>query len=132
MSLAPLLAAPALVQVHAAAALLALALGLVQLARPKGDALHRVLGLAWLALMAAVALSSFGITGVAGAGNLSWIHLLSGWTLLMLPLGLLAARRGRIGAHRRTMLSLFFGALIVTGAFTLLPGRIMGAAVLGW
>jgi uncharacterized membrane protein len=33
--------------------------------------------------------------------------------------------------HRKTMLGLFFGALVVAGAFTLLPGRILGRAVFG-
>jgi uncharacterized membrane protein len=42
------------------------------------------------------------------------------------------ARRGRIGAHRRSMIGLYLGALLVTGAFTLLPGRIMGRVVFGW
>jgi uncharacterized membrane protein len=131
MTLSPLLAAPAVVQLHAFAALAALLIGLVQLARPKGGTVHRGLGFAWLGLMAAVALSSFWITGVWGEGNWSWIHGLSAWTLLMLPLAWLAARRGRIGAHRRAMLALFLGGLVVTGAFTLLPGRIMGAVVFG-
>ena len=131
MTLAPLLAAPVMVQAHAYAALAALALGLVQLARPKGGAGHRLLGRAWVALMAGVAASSFAITGVGGPGHWSWIHLLSGWTLLMLSLGVIAARSGRIAAHRNCMLALFFGALVITGAFTLLPGRIMGAVVFG-
>ena len=40
MSLAPLLAAPWLVQVHVAAALAAIVLGLVQFTCPKGTAAH--------------------------------------------------------------------------------------------
>jgi uncharacterized membrane protein len=132
MSFAPLLAAPAVVQIHAFAALAALALGVVQFARRKGGGGHRALGFAWLGLMAVVALSSFWITGVGGAGRWSWIHGLSAWTLAMLPLAWLTARRGRPRAHGRAMGSLFLGALVVTGAFTLLPGRIMGAVVFGW
>jgi uncharacterized membrane protein len=42
------------------------------------------------------------------------------------------ARRGNIHAHRRSMIGLYLGALLVTGAFTLLPGRIMGRVVFGW
>jgi uncharacterized membrane protein len=42
------------------------------------------------------------------------------------------ARRGRIGAHRWSMIGLYLGALLITGAFTLLPGRIMGRVVFGW
>ena len=73
--------------------------------------------------MVALALSSFGITG--RDGRYSWIHGLSGAVLIMLPLAVLHARAGRIGLHRGTMLGLFFGTLIVTGAFTLMPGRLL-------
>jgi uncharacterized membrane protein len=131
MSLAPLLAAPIVVQLHAFAALGALLLGLAQFALPKGRLAHRAMGWTWIGLMALVALSSFWITGVAGPGRWSWIHGLSAWTLLMLPLAWVAVRRGRVRAHGMAMASLFLGALVITGAFTLLPGRIMGAVVFG-
>jgi uncharacterized membrane protein len=129
MHLAPLLAAPLLVQLHAFAALGAMLLGLVQFAAPKGTLPHRRLGWVWVALMAAIALSSFGIMS---RGHWSWIHLISLATLAMLVQAVRLARRGRIGGHRNVMLGLFLGALLVTGAFTLLPGRIMGAVVFGW
>jgi uncharacterized membrane protein len=86
MPLGPLLAAPAMVQLHAGAALSALVLGALQFALPKGVRAHRVIGWAWVALMAAVAVSSFWITGVAGPHRFSWIHGLSAYVLLMLPL----------------------------------------------
>lgn len=132
MSLAPLLGAPPVIQLHVGAALAALLLGLMQFARPKGGAAHQAIGFAWLGSMALVAGSSFWITGVGGHGKWSWIHALSAGTLLMLPFAWLAARRGRIWTHRWSMIGLFLGALLVTGAFTLLPGRIMGAVVFGW
>ena len=44
MTLAPLLAAPAAIQIHAFAALAAFALGAVQLAAPKGTIPHRLFG----------------------------------------------------------------------------------------
>jgi uncharacterized membrane protein len=131
VSLAPLLAAPIPVQLHALAAIGALLLGILQLARAKGDGRHRALGWAWVVLMAVVALSAFGITGVAGPGQLSWIHAIALYTLGALALAVLHARRGQVRAHRIAMLSLFFGALIITGAFTLLPGRIMHRVVFG-
>ncbi len=43
----------------------------------------------------------------------------------------LAARRGNIRRHGSAMASLFVGALVVAGAFTLLPGRIMHRVVFG-
>ena len=58
-------------------------------------------------------------------------HLLSVFTLIMLPLGLLRARRHEVEKHRWTMTGLFAGALVIAGAFTLLPGRIMHDVVFG-
>jgi uncharacterized membrane protein len=131
MSLTPLLAAPAVIQLHAFAALAALGLGVAQIAAPKGTLPHRALGWAWVGLMGTVALSSFWITGLAGQGRWSWIHLISAFTLLALVSAVRHARRGNIRAHRIAMLALFAGALVVTGGFTLLPGRIMGTVVFG-
>lgn len=131
MTLAPLLAAPLAVQLHAGAALAALLLGTWQVLAPKGGRRHRQVGWIWAGLMTLVAISSFGITGGRGMLHLSWIHIISGVVLIMLPLAVLHARRGRIAAHKARMLGLFFGALVVTGGFTLLPGRIMGGVVFG-
>lgn len=132
MTLAPLLNASAVIQLHVLAAVTALGLGIAQFALTKGTALHRLLGWFWVGLMAVTALSSFGITGVNAIGHWSWIHLLSVYVLFALFMAVRAARRGRIRSHRGWMISLFAGALVITGAFTLLPGRIMGAVVLGW
>ena len=129
MQLALFQAAPPLVQTHAAAALAALALGAWQLVAPKGTVPHRLLGWAWVGLMLVVVLSSFGITGGRGAGRFSSIHGISLFTLLALPLAVLHVRRGRIESHRWLMVGLFLGALVITGAFTLLPGRLMGRIV---
>ncbi|EFH12614.1 DUF2306 domain-containing protein [Pseudoroseomonas cervicalis] len=131
MSLAPLLAAPLVVQAHVAAALGAFLLGLLQLSRRKGGAPHRHLGRSWALLMLVTALTSFGITGVAAPGRYSWIHLLSLLVLVTVPMAVFAALAGRITTHRRAMLALFLLALVVTGGFTLLPGRLMHQMVFG-
>ncbi|MCC6717243.1 MAG: DUF2306 domain-containing protein [Acetobacteraceae bacterium] len=131
MFLAPLLAAPAVIQAHAFAAMAAFLIGLVQFAAPKGTLPHRSLGWIWVLLMAGVALSSFWITGVAGAGHFSWIHALSVVTLVALVLAVRAARGGRIRAHQRAMTIIFLGALMLAGVFTLLPGRIMHRVLFG-
>lgn len=49
----------------------------------------------------------------------------------MLPLGVWYAHRHRVVDHRRVMIGLFSGALVIAGLFTLLPGRIMHAVVFG-
>ena len=58
-------------------------------------------------------------------GPWSPIHILSVFTPVMLVVGVLAARGHRVRAHKITMISIFAGALILAGLFTLVPGRIM-------
>jgi uncharacterized membrane protein len=43
----------------------------------------------------------------------------------------LAARRHKVSTHSRAMISIFTGALVVAGLFTLVPGRIMHRVVFG-
>ena len=103
MSLAPLLDAAAAIPFHAFAAMAAFVLGLVQFAAPKGTLPHRTIGWIWVALMAEVAVSSFWIHQIRLFGPWSPIHLLS----------------------------IFAGALVVAGLFTLVPGRIMHTVIFG-
>jgi len=112
---------------HAALAGAALVVGGTVLARRKGTASHRVLGWTWVVLMAAVASSSFAIR----YNGFSWIHGLSVFTLFALVFGVADARRRNIKAHRTTMISIFVGALLITGLFTLLPQRLIGQALRG-
>jgi uncharacterized membrane protein len=131
MSLAPLLEASPVIQVHAFAAMGAFALGLVQLAAPKGTLPHRTIGWIWVTLMAVIALSSFFIHQIRLVGPFSPIHLLSIFTLTMLPLAVLHARRHAVKKHRGAMIGIFVGGLVVAGAFTFLPGRVMHAVAFG-
>jgi uncharacterized membrane protein len=132
MTLAPLLDASPVIQIHAFAAIAAFTLGLVQIAAPKGTVPHRTIGWIWVALMLAVATASFFIHGIKLWGPWSPIHLLSIFTLVTLPLAVLHARRHRVAAHRTAMISMFLGALVIAGAFTFLPGRIMHAVAFGY
>lgn len=131
MSLAPLLDAAPAIPLHAFAAMTAFVLGIVQLAAPKGTLPHRTIGWIWVLLMTGVAVSSVWIHQIRLVGPWSPIHLLSIFTLAMLPLGVWRAHRHRVTDHRRIMISIFTGALVVAGLFTLLPGRIMHAVVFG-
>ena len=123
-------AQPLKVQMHVLAALGAFGLGLTLFVARKGDLPHRTLGYIWVALMATVALSSLFITAIK-PGSYSLIHLLSGWTLLVMPIGVIAARRHDVVRHRRTMTGLFLGGMVLAGAFTFLPGRLMWRLFMG-
>lgn len=126
-----LLAAQApVLQVHIAAATVAVVIGVLLLAGVKGNALHRALGWTWAAAMATVAISSIFILNI-NDGAFSWIHLFTGWTIIILPMALYAARRHEIANHRSRMTGLYVGALLIAGMFTFFPGRLMWRVFLG-
>jgi uncharacterized membrane protein len=131
MSLAPLLDAPPAIPLHALAAVAAFALGIVQFAAPKGTLPHRTVGWIWVGLMVTVAASSFWIHQLRLFGPWSPIHLLSIFTLLVVPLAVWRARRHDVSGHRRIMIFTFVGALVVAGLFTVVPGRIMNSVIFG-
>jgi uncharacterized membrane protein len=131
MSLAPLLDAAPAISLHAFAAMSAFVLGLVQFAAPKGTLPHRTIGWVWVLLMLAVAISSFWVHQIRLVGPWSPIHLISVFVLVMLPLAVWRAHRHQVSEHRRAMIALFSGALVIAGLFTLLPGRVMHAVVFG-
>ena len=84
-----------------------------------------------VALMTLIAISAFFIHEIRMWGPWSPIHLLAIFTLVTLPFAVLHARRHRVSDHKRAMIGLFGGALLIAGAFTFMPGRIMHAIVLG-
>ncbi|MBN8530076.1 MAG: DUF2306 domain-containing protein [Caulobacterales bacterium] len=116
--------APVTIQVHVAGALTALIIGTILLLGVKGNTLHRTLGWTWVIAMATTAVSSLFIRQING-GSFSLIHLLSGWTIIALPMAVYAARKHKVLQHRRAMTGMFVGGLLVAGALTFLPGRLM-------
>ena len=120
---------PMVIQAHVLAAVTALLLGLIQFAGPKGTTVHRVIGWGWVLLMMTVAISSFAMMTLGG--GFSPIHVLSAVVLVLVPLGVYSARRRRVDRHRGYMTGVFVFGLIVAGAFTFVPGRLMWRLFLG-
>ena len=112
------------VQFHLYAALAAVGLGAVMMTSRKGARFHRVAGWIWVGLILLVAGSSLFITGLNG-DKWSLIHLLAGWTLITAPLALLAARRHKVAQHRKAMMGIFYGGVLVAGALAFIPGRLL-------
>lgn len=138
MTFDPILAAPPVIQIHAAAASLALLLGPLPLLRKRYDRLHKVAGYVWVTAMAVTALTAFGIHGVALIGPFSPIHLLAVLTLVSLVTGIRYVIKGNIRAHRATMTNLYLRGLVLAGLFNVLPGRTVSRMLfpeqpeLGW
>ena len=119
------------------AAIGAVLIGPVALWARKGRAqrprLHRAFGYAWVTLMIVTALSAifirdFNLPNIAGYTP---IHLLVPVTVLGLVGAFYALAKGNIARHRQAMVSLYIGACVVAGVFTLLPGRLLGKLLWG-
>lgn len=126
-----------LIAIHLSAALGAVLIGPLALwarkagaARPK---LHRAFGYAWVTLMLVAATSAIFISGarLPNIHGFTAIHLLIPVVYGLLVLAFWFLAKGNINGHRKTMLALYFGACVVAGIFTLLPGRFLGNLVLG-
>ena len=89
------------------------------------------MGWLWVMLMVYVAVSSIFINEFRIFGPFSPIHLLIFVTLAGLFYGVRAIRKKQVEAHKRSMMSVFFLALVLTGLFTLWPGRTMHLVLFG-
>ena len=114
---------PIVIYIHLTAAIAALVLGTIQLARVKGTTSHRMAGWVFVALMLTVAISSLWIPSFL---HLTWIHVFTLVTLISLPLALWHIRHGNVRGHAGAMRGLYIGGLIIAGVFTLVPGRLIG------
>lgn len=133
MTLEPLLLAPMVIKLHVAAVAITIALSPFQLALPKGTPLHRRMGWGWVTAMAGVCITGLFILDrplPPHIGPVSWLHLFSIFTLVMLARAILAARRHDRERHRKIMRILVFFALGVPLIFALfIPGRILFAVL---
>ena len=111
--------------------MVAIILGGIQLYMKKGGMFHKLLGRLWIGLMLIVSISSFFIHEIKLWGLYSPIHLLSIWTIFSLGLAIYFVRIGNIKRHKQVMIALYVFALILTGFFTLLPGRVMHQVLVG-
>ncbi|GGY38124.1 DUF2306 domain-containing protein [Parvularcula lutaonensis] len=129
----PLWEAPWFLQVHALSALGALMLGTVQLLAPKGTLPHRSLGLVWIVLLVLVVATSWMTVWMFGDIRFSPIHVLSGITTIGLLAGIAHLVRGGpdLKRHGGAFRAIYIFGLVIAGAFTLMPGRIMHEVVFG-
>ena len=117
-----------LAYLHLGTVLPAFLIGTWLLLRRKGTPLHKVLGRVYLPLRsitAAITLLMPAQVGPRFGGHFGFIHAFSALTLYSAPAAYINARAGRIAAHRRNMIGLYVGGLLIAGSFALLPGRML-------
>lgn len=118
------------IKVHLFTALAALVLGAVLMTVRKGRTFHRVAGWVWICLVLTTAGATLFITSL-NHGRWSILHLFTGWTLLILPLAVMWAKRHQVARHRRAMMGLFYGGFAINLVFALIPGRTLWMMFLG-
>jgi len=121
---------PGIVWAHILTILVSLVLTPVILLSPRGDRRHRVLGQIWAVAMLLTALLSFGIRETNG-GRFSFIHILSAWVVIQVPLLWYAARTHKVALHRGSVRGMVTGALLIAGFFTFPFGRLLGHWLFG-
>ena len=126
-----------IIYTHAAFALLAVPLGLYVLLTNKGTKQHRILGRIWVTFLIIVSLTAIFIQAI-NPGQYSLIHLLIPWTigsLIYSIWNIKKFKKTRIErykfAHMYSMIGVYVGALLIAGAFTLMPGRFFHEILFG-
>ncbi len=116
--------------IHTLVAFTALGVGIAMWLRRKGTKSHKMLGRVFLLMMIITATSAIFIRHI-NDGQFSFIHL-------FVPLTFFAAwetvhfvRKGNIKRHKRAVKGLFFGALLIPGFLSFLPGRTLWMVFFG-
>ncbi len=116
--------------IHTITAFAALGLGIVMWTRKKGTRSHKMLGRIFVSLMAVVAFSALFIKGLNG-DRFSWVHLFVPLTFFAIAEIFYYIRKKNMKAHMRAAKGLFFGALLIPGLLSFLPGRLMWHVLVG-
>lgn len=101
-------------------------IGTVILFIKKGTGIHKKLGRVYMILMLITAIITLFMPAEIGErvlNHFGWIHSFSFLTIYTVPTAYRAAKKGDIKTHKRKMILLYFGAIIIAGGFTLAPGR---------
>ena len=135
MTLAPLLHASVPIKIHVATVLPAFLIGTYQIfLSHKGAPIHRVLGYAYLALMTITAIAALFVQSLMPSGpffGFSPIHLFVPLVLYGVYGALRGAWTHNVMMHRRAMISVYVGGILIAGTLAFLPGRVMHAVVFG-
>lgn len=103
-------------------------MGAYLLIAKKGNQFHRNLGKVYMSLMMITSVLTLFMQAHVGPrflGHFGFIHLFSFLTIWTVPTALIAVRKKDIAGHKRAMILLYFGAIVIAGAFTFAPGRFL-------
>jgi len=113
---------------HLATVLPAVIIGTYLLLAAKGTTVHRGLGRIYMPLMLTTGIVTLFMPARVGpsvVGHFGLIHVFSLFTLYSVPTAYRAIRTGNVGRHRRAMIGLYVGGILVAGSFAFMPGRML-------
>ncbi len=123
-----------LMYLHLATVLPAFIIGTILLLIKKGTTFHKVSGRIYMILMLITAIVTLFMpahVGVRFFNHFGWIHLFSFLTIYTVPTAYAAIKKGNVKAHKRKMILLYVGAILIAGGFTLMPGRYLHDVLFG-
>ncbi len=100
----------------------------------KGTPKHKLLGKVYVTLMLVTAFVTLFMQAVVGPtflNHFGFIHLLSLLVFVTVPRAIFAIRRGDVAAHKKHMVGLYIGALLIAGTLAMMPGRMMHLWIFG-
>lgn len=133
-ALEPLLAAPAWVQLHATAGILALLVGAARLVWSQDERTERSLGWGFLGFLVLAALSALFLAPPQSAVSLCGVtphHCFAFLALAGTGAAVVAARRGCRLGRQRIVTATFAGVFLMAGLFEMAPGRMLHTVLAG-
>ena len=100
----------------------------------KGTKTHRLLGKVYMLLMlmtACIALFMSAEVGPTLLNHFGVIHLFCLLVFYSVSSAYLSIKKGNIKKHKSSMVGLYVGGLLIAGAFTLMPGRLLHGWIFG-
>lgn len=119
---------PQLAYAHLATIIPAFVIGTFLLLMKKGTRIHKLLGKIYMPLMLVTAVITLFMPARVGpqlGGHFGFIHAFSLLALYNVPTAYFSARRGDIKTHRKAMIGLYIGGILIAGAFAFMPGRML-------
>jgi len=113
---------------HLGTILPAFAIGTALLFMRKGTPLHKLLGRVYMPLMLATAVITLLMPAAVGPklfGHFGFIHIFSLLVLYSVPSAYLYARRGDVARHKKEMVGLYIGGMLIAGSLAFMPGRML-------
>jgi uncharacterized membrane protein len=123
-----------LMYAHLATVVPSFLLGTLLLLIKKGTDFHQLTGRVYMVLMlltAGITLFMPAQVGPQLFNHFGWIHSFSFLTIYTVPTAYLAIRKGNVASHKRKMILLYVGAILIAGGFTFAPGRYLHEVFFG-